>query len=246
VIGTALRARAWRLGVVLAAALAAVVWAGGFAMAGDAAKGKAAEEPAAGEKPAGAAAAKAGGGGSDEEGDWPCEQKYVAEMSSATIWTGPALGDAMKSWHQNDGLRDIVNYATDETTDEADGAKAIDEFAKKLTGDKRKALTELFAALFETMGDKRTWYQEGVKKYFRRQQEAGQRVNKIQAELRALEQKGVKADDPKLAEMKKDVLWNNRVFDERQMLLPYVCEIPVLLEQKLGAYARAIQAHLGG
>ena len=38
-----------------------------------------------------------------------------------------------------------------------------------------------------------------------------------------------------------------RVFyDDRQRLTPYVCQIPIIVEQKLGAYARAIQAHMQG
>ena len=240
-IETVLRARALRLGVILVAGFAAAIWAGGFALAGDATE-KAAKPAAAEEKPA-SAAAKAE---SDDERDWPCDQKFVAEMSPATIWTGPGLDAAMKSWHQNDSLRELVTYVTDETTDETDGVKAIDEFAKKLTGDKNKVLTELFAALFETMSNKRTSYQDGIKKYFRRQEEVGKRVNKFQTELRELQKTRPKSDDPKLEDLKKQIAWNNRVYDDGQALVPYVCEIPVLLEQKLGTYARAIQAHMEG
>jgi hypothetical protein len=237
------RARVLRFGAIVAAAFAAVLWAGGYAMSEEPAKGGAAKEAPAAEKSAGAAATE-GPKESDEEAQWPCEQKFVAEISPATIWTGPPLDEAMKSWHQNESLREIVTYATDETTEDADGVKAIDEFAAKLTGDKGKVLTQLFAALFETMNDKRTSYQDGIKKYFRRQEAMAQKVNKIQADLRALDKKGAKPDDSRRVELKKDVAWNNRVYDERQKLVPYVCEIPVLLEQKLGAYARAIQGHM--
>lgn len=254
--------RMFRAGAALAAVL---VWAAGIAIAAEpAAKDAPAQEsPAAAspekaspEKEAPAEAAptenaagkKTVKGGSEEgkEADWPCDQKYVAQLSYGTIWTGAALDDALKSWHRNDGLREIVTLLSDETTSEADGVKAIDDFAAKLGSDKSKQLTELFAALFETMGDKRTAAQEGIKKYFHRQEAVAHEVNRLQAELRAMQAKGPKVDDPKLLELKTDLAWNNKVYDDRQRLTPYVCQIPIIVEQKLGAYARAIQAHMQG
>lgn len=244
--------RAFRVGAVLAAA--AVLWGGNFAMSAEPAAKEApaqqtpAKQPPAKDAPA-AAPAKESTGKTSEAGevaDWPCEQKYVDQLSYGTMWSGPPLDNALKSWHQNDGLREIVTYLTDENTEEADGVKAIDEFAAKLGADKNKQLTELFAALFETMNDKRTSDQEGIKKYFHRQEAAAQRVNKIQADLRGVDVKGAKPDDPKLAELKKNLAWNNRIYDEGQTLVPYICQIPLILEQKLGAYGRAIQGHMKG
>ena len=254
--------RMFRTGAALAAML---LWGAGAVIAAEpAAKGAPAQESPAAASPAKEAPAEAQpaeapppdnaagkkpakvGAGAGEEAEWPCEQKYVAQLSYGTMWTGPALDDALKSWHQNDGLREIVTLLSDETTSDADGVKAIDDFAAKLGADKSKQLTELFAALFETMGDKRTYAQDGIKKYFRRQEAAAQEVNKLQADLRALQAKRPKADDPKLLEIKKDLAWSNKVYDDRQRLTPYVCQIPIIIEQKLGAYARAIQAHMQG
>lgn len=254
--------RMFRTGAVLAAML---LWGSGVAIAAEpAAKDAPAQESPAKKSPAKEAPADAqpaeapppenaagkktgkGGGEAGAEADWPCEQKYVDQLSYGTMWSGPPLDNALKSWHQNNGLREIVTYLTDENTEEADGVKAIDEFAAKLGADKNKQLTELFAALFETMNDKRTSDQEGIKKYFHRQEAAAQRVNKIQADLRSVDVKGAKPDDPKLAELKKNLAWNNRIYDEGQTLVPYICQIPLILEQKLGAYGRAIQGHMKG
>ena len=254
---SAASSRMFRTGAVLAAML--LSGSGGAIAAEPAAKDAPAQESPAAAPPAKEAPAEApppenaagkktakGGGEAGGEADWPCEQKYVAQLSYGTMWTGAALDDALKSWHQNDGLREIVTLLSDETTSEADGVKAIDEFAGKLGSDKSKQLTELFAALFETMGDKRTSAQDGVKKYFRRQEAVAHEVNKLQADLRAMQAKGPKVDDPKLLELKKGLAWNNKVYDDRQRLTPYVCQIPIIIEQKLGAYARAIQAHMQG
>mgnify|MGYP007027897749 FL=1 len=38
--------------------------------------------------------------------------------------------------------------------------------------------------------------------------------------------------------------WNTRIFQDRQQALSYVCETPVILEQRVFALARAIAAGL--
>ncbi len=45
-------------------------------------------------------------------------------------------------------------------------------------------------------------------------------------------------------ETEQQLLWDTRVFDEREQSLSYVCESPVLLEQHLFALARQIMTHL--
>ena len=40
------------------------------------------------------------------------------------------------------------------------------------------------------------------------------------------------------------VEWDTRIFDERSKTIGYVCEVPVLIEQRLFALARAIQQAL--
>lgn len=240
-IETASPARAWRLGVMVAA-FAAALWAGS-AVAQEPAKGDGAKTAPAAEQPAGAAPA-AMSKEDEGEADWPCEQKFVAELSPATIWAGPPLDTAMKSWHQNDSLREIVTDLTDDTLEPEDGVKEIDAFAAKLAGDKNKTLTELFAALFETISNRRTSVQDGIKKFFRRQEAVADRVNGLQKDMRALTGKGAKPSDPEYLDLEKEITWRNRVYDEGQKLVPYMCEIPVLMEQKLGAYARAIQADM--
>ena len=50
------------------------------------------------------------------------------------------------------------------------------------------------------------------------------------------------------AQIKEEVLkalrWDTRIYDERQAALTYVCESPVLIEQRAFALAREIRNHL--
>ena len=183
---------------------------------------------------------------SSEEANWPCEQKFVAELSPGTIWNGPPLDDAMKAWHNNDKIRDLAGALAQDTTEEADGVKQINDFAAGLKDDKNNQLTLLFAALFENFNNERKFMQGGIKKFFHRQEDVAAKVNKISQEIRQAQKKGMKEGSPEDKKLKTQLDWANRVYDDRQKLLPYVCEVPVLLEQKLGSYGRAIQTQMAG
>ncbi len=265
VIESASRPGKARLCMTLAVATAALLWAGaalpadkGAAPAKEPAAPQApAKEPAAPQAPAKEPAApqatakepaaeEGAAPGSPEEADWPCSQKFVAQLSPATIWAGPSLDSAFKSWHDNDKLREIITKLSDDTLEEADGVKAINEFAAGAGGGKDKALSELFAGLFETMSNQRVSTQDGIKRFFHRQQGVAAKINKVETGVRELDKNGVKHDSPQYTEAKKQLVWNSRVYDERQKLTPYLCEIPLTIEQRLGTYGRAIQAQMSG
>jgi len=228
----------WRAAAGLAVVLAALGFAAA-AFAQDNPKDGSAEAPAA--AAAGKEDAKKSG-----EAEWPCPQKYVADLSWGSIWAGGDLTPALKSWHDNDKLRDIITLLSDDTTTENEAVKAINDFAGSLDGDKKQQLTELFAGLFETLSNQRTSAQAGIKRFFRRQEKVAARVNEIGADMRALDKKEVQHDSQEYLDAKTKLAWTNRVFDERQRLLPYMCDVPLIIERRLGTFARAIQGQIEG
>jgi hypothetical protein len=48
-----------------------------------------------------------------------------------------------------------------------------------------------------------------------------------------------------VADLSNRVQWDTRVFEDRRRALAYVCETPVLIEQRLGALARTVAAAMG-
>ena len=46
------------------------------------------------------------------------------------------------------------------------------------------------------------------------------------------------------ADLETQFNWDRRIFDERNQSVSYVCEVPTILEQRLGEIARRIQARL--
>lgn len=219
--------RVWRAAAGAAAVLGLLAWGGATGLAQD-------EGPP-------------GGAQTQVEPDWPCAQRYVAELSWGAIWAGPDLTGALESWHDNTKLREIITYLSDDTVTEVEGVKRINEFADSLeTTDKEKQLTELFAGLFETMSNQRTSAQAGIKRFFRRQERVAENVNVAGERLRKLDEKEVAHDDEKYVEAQQRLAWHTRVFDERQLLVPYMCEVPVVIERRLGTFARAINAQIEG
>ena len=52
------------------------------------------------------------------------------------------------------------------------------------------------------------------------------------------------ADQGTIDELTNRVEWDTRILEERRKTMNFVCEVPVLIEQRLFALARAIQQSL--
>ena len=48
-------------------------------------------------------------------------------------------------------------------------------------------------------------------------------------------------DQNEVAREQEALLWQTRVFDERRQSLTYVCEVPVLIEQRMFALGRLLK-----
>ncbi len=181
-----------------------------------------------------------------EEAEWPCVQRYVPELSAGTIWTGPLLDELSTPWYDNEAARDVVYEISAEGLEPEEGVAMIDEFAATLGPERNEVLTQVFAGMFDRFNVERSRMLTGIKNFFRRQQRLVKKINSVESEIRELEEAGVAKDDERLQDLNTQLTWNVRVYDERQKLTIYVCEEPILLEQKLGVFARALQAHLEG
>jgi hypothetical protein len=42
-------------------------------------------------------------------------------------------------------------------------------------------------------------------------------------------------------ELTNSIEWDTRVFEDQRKTISYVCEVPIIIERRLGALARAIQ-----
>ena len=81
---------------------------------------------------------------------------------------------------------------------------------------------------------------EGIERYTRRQREFADQVRSATLKLRALQDQP-NADPKEVEQASEKLEWETRIFEERRRTINYVCEVPVLIEQRLFALGRAIQ-----
>ena len=186
----------------------------------------------AGDAPAQAAGAR-------DQGDWPCKQIRVAHLSQESVWTGPALDAATRNWRDDKTIVELVAPLAARRTPIADAEKAIADFARAAGDQRKERLTLLFAALYERLDAERGEVVAGLDRYGLKQKEMAERLRNETQALR--EQQNAKPADPaKVKEASDALLWDMRVFEERGKAVGFVCETPALIEQRLGALARAI------
>jgi hypothetical protein len=83
----------------------------------------------------------------------------------------------------------------------------------------------------------------GIERYGRKQLQFAEKLRGQQDELSAKRQ-AANADESEIQDLNDQVIWDTRIFEERRKSLTYVCEVPVLIEQRLFGLAKAIQAEL--
>ena len=176
-------------------------------------------------------------------GDWPCIQPRVPELSAATFWSGPPLDDsAAKAWRDNSDVARLVTGVVSRRTPVEDAEKMIADYAGAHKGDK-DGLMLVFAGAFGELNGLRTRIVHGIERFARNQRQLSEALNKDRAELSTLIAATEKTEQQRarIQELQTKIQWQTRLHNERQGALRYVCETPVLLEQRIFSIARAVQ-----
>ena len=122
-----------------------------------------------------------------------------------------------------------------------DAAAQVEKFAQTLNDEqKEEELTRLFARTLEIINHDRTSIIKGIKKYARGERALAETIREKNERLSKLPADQALARDTLIAE--RD--WDVRIYDDRRSSLSYLCEQPVLLEQRAFALARTIAGQL--
>jgi hypothetical protein len=187
-----------------------------------------------------AAAAKA-----ETPGDWPCEQVLVPTVSAAVVWAGPAIDGLESAWRRTPEVAALVARATDQRVSDEDAEAAVEAFARALPAAEKPArLTVLFAGVLDAANVRRGEMIAGIRKLTRQQQQLAHQLDDGLTELRRLESAATLMADAAAAELRDKLAWGQRLFDDREKSLRFLCEVPVTVEERLGLLARAIAQHL--
>lgn len=180
--------------------------------------------------------------------DWPCVQRKVSTLSPGTVWTGPDLADAPSTWGNDYEAAALAQKIASRRTEITEVDPLLDAFVEKAGADKAKRLTLVFAGVFEVTNTERNRVVGGIARYAKGQRRMAERI-RDEADRISATKDGPSAADaremPKEAsDLETQFAWDRRIFQERSQSLTYVCEVPTLLEQRLGEIARKIQARL--
>jgi hypothetical protein len=176
--------------------------------------------------------------------DWPCQQIKTPTLSLASVWAGPQLDLSSQSWRNESDVADLAAKMAQRRIPVADVEQAITDFKTKAGADADAKLLAAFAAAFEDLSQQRSQIVDGLDRFGHKQRALAAR---IRAESQAAEGSAVQNRDgqaPPGADSQQRLQWDTRVFDDRRQTTTYVCETPTLIEQRIGAIARAVQGAL--
>jgi hypothetical protein len=178
--------------------------------------------------------------------EWPCEQPLRGEMSIGAMWQGPDPTAIQEDWRNLPAVAALVNEIAPRRVPQDEALASVQRFAAGYQGAEReKILTQVFAGLFDTLSTERSQIVRGIKRFYRRQEAIAHRMEEGWKMLGEIDPN---TTDPALVEQRtaiqQQIDWDSRVFDDRQRLLPVVCEQPRVIEQRVFALSRAIQEQL--
>lgn len=176
--------------------------------------------------------------------DWPCQSVKVPELSLAAIWNGPSLDPYLTTWSKDADAAALAERLAQRRVPLDQAEQEIKQFAAQAGAAKQQRLLDLMAGLFTTMDAERSSVIAGLSRFGRRQKELGGELRSTMESLRK-EQDKPDADQAKVAQLTEQVTWGTRVFGQRQTSVRYACDVPNLIEERLGALARTIQSYLG-
>jgi hypothetical protein len=176
--------------------------------------------------------------------DWPCIQRKVPEISAGMVWAGPPVEGLEPEWRAAAKVAELAQHIAARGTSVDDGKKAIEAFATQLASDKDHKLTLLFAATLDAVNAERGTIIKGIQRYARRQAKLAERIQQQIEELNQLSKEESEEHKARRRTLEEKHLWDTRIYEERERSLGYICEQPVLLEQRIFALAREIMIYL--
>ena len=175
--------------------------------------------------------------------NWPCTQAKVPEISLAAVWAGPALDDAETKWKNDTKITALVAKLSARKTSIEEAEKAVKDFLATSSADKSTNAKLLFAGLFDTLNAQRSQVMNGLERVSRKQREAADKIREETIQLQAL-QGATPRDEAKVEALGNELIWKTRIFEDRNKVVRFVCEVPTTIDQRLFALGRVIQQEM--
>ena len=182
---------------------------------------------------------------SSDDPNWPCIQRKVPAISAGMVWAGPPTDDIGSAWRKDAEVAALAAKIAARGTPLEDAKGAVTRFAEGLNkGEKDQRLTLLFAGTLQLVNGERSSIMNGIGRFTRRQQGLAKKIEAMTGEINQLAADGKQEDAERRRALEEQLLWDTRIYEERERQLIYICEQPVLLEQRIFALSREMMNYL--
>jgi hypothetical protein len=183
-------------------------------------------------------------GRANTDPNWPCQQIKAPTFSLASVWAGPELDLTSQRWRDKDDVAELTAKMTHRRVPVAEVESAIADFQTRARPNADAKLLEAFAAAFQDLTGQRSQILDGLDRFGRKQHAMADRIRleseAVQKAASQHEESQTQAD----ADPQERLQWDIRIFEDRHRTATFVCEAPALIEQRIGAIARAVQGAL--
>lgn len=171
------------------------------------------------------------------DANWPCIQRKVEHLSLGLMWPHE-IPDIAPDADQRDLIETLALRRV--SIEEAEALVAA--YAESHPGTDTGALGVIFSGVFARLDRDRTDLVQGIERYAAKQRELSERIDARRAEFAQIEA-AEEPDFDRLDELEAESDWDERIFNDRAQSLTYVCESPVLIEQRVYAIAQTLLRH---
>lgn len=185
-----------------------------------------------------------------EDKDWPCIQAKVKKLSAGQMWPGMKTAPDDISWKDDKKVVAMVETLLPRRVSLKETESIIDEFASKYDGENKDiALEKIYLGLLSEINSIRADIISGIRRFSHRQKDLVKRITDTRHKVSAYEKKDTDGtltteEDREFAKLEQALEWDQRIHEEREQSLEFVCEAPVLLDQRLFAIARQLKKHI--
>src|SRR5262249_10003169 len=152
----------------------------------------------------------------------------IPEISPGMVWAGGQIDTNDQSWSTDPLVSPKVSEVSSRRKSVEEAIATIDAFAAGLKDDRTRLLTQLFTGVLQRVNAERGQIINGIKRYARKQSALANAIKDKSIERAKLAAKPSPTQDEQkqLADLDEQLTWDDRIYQERQQSLRYVCETP--------------------
>lgn len=173
--------------------------------------------------------------------EWPCVQRKVEHLSAGAMWPQPLPEEAAPLPPDQE---EVAARLALRRVSEEEARTLLEEMAAANPGLGLDGYGRIFLSAFERIDRQRADIVAGIGRYARNQARLAEEIDGLRSEMAQLEA-AAEPDFDRMDAVEAEIDWRERIFTDRNRALTYVCESPVLLEQRAFAIARMMQEIAG-